>query len=197
MHTKRSSFNHRKVLDWNSLFVIFPFYLFLTLILKISSESPELGILCPFQTPSYLSHCSLCSSRLTSTDVVSGLPDPQASYLVQSLGDACRWERSWGIYHLPPSLQAADWLWLCSSPEGHHFSCVAFSYSSSRSSFSVPAISLPCPCWLSGGKGSTLTLVLGCYPTPHMAHNTEHRTDNVIGGAPQKMKMQEPLFKNY
>lgn len=76
-----SSFHHRKVLYWNPLFVIFPFYLFLTMILKISSPSPELGI---------SALCRLTLTFPTAPYALAGWPP-----LISSVGSQTLWLPTW------------------------------------------------------------------------------------------------------
>lgn len=112
------------------LFVIYSFYLLWTLILKISGKSPELGILCSFQTHSYL--FAPYSLPWQADLHWSHQWAPRSSgFLFGSANGRHMQFRGQGQREVPLYR-----LWVdrdYSSIEGHHFHCVTLSYGYSHS----------------------------------------------------------------
>lgn len=185
--------------------MIYPFHLLWTLILKILGKSPELGILCSFQTHSYLFspyplpwqadlHWFHQWAPRSSGFLFGSANGRHMQFREQGQREVRVFITCFPLYRL----------WVdrdYSSIEGHHFHCVTLSYSYSRShnfsnsSPSVPDISLFCSFWLRGSKVSTLILVLCCYTISHIMYSAEYRTDYIICGAQYKMKMEETVQK--
>lgn len=184
MHTKWLPFNNQyRVLYWNSLF---EFSIFMLFTLNHDPENfrskswagyslPFPDSLLPFSTVPYA--LAGCPPLISSTGSQSPwLPVGFSQWEAHIGGQRAGAERSWGSYSPACALCR---LWVdygcvlcCVLTEGRHLCCVTLSYSYSHSHnfrdsvSSIPGISLSCPFWLMGGKGSTLFLVLWSYTIP-------------------------------